>query len=144
MMFIKGFLAALVGSVAANLIALFLLRPLVVDPAMPLHALSVGPVAMLTAIGAIGATIVYAILRALLVHPNKPFIWISAAVLVLSFIPDYLIIGQTTGMFAGGSWPNAAALMFMHIVAAIIIVWSLVWLWGGRQQSAVPMAASAG
>ena len=136
MKFIKSFLVAVVGAVVANLIILFALGSFVINPAMPLHSLSVGPVAMLTIIGTIGATIVYAIMRAFLAHPQKPFIWLSVIVLIASFIPDYMIIGKTTGPFAGGTLESALVLMLMHVVAAVIIVWSLVKIWGAKTVSA--------
>jgi hypothetical protein len=132
MKFLKSFLLALIGSIVANLILLFVLKPFVINPAMPLHSLSVGPVAALTAIGTIGATIVYAILRAFMARPNKAFIWLSVIVLLISLIPDYLIIGSTTGPFAGATLPSALTLMLMHVAAALIIVWSLVKVWGAR------------
>jgi hypothetical protein len=132
MHFLKGFSTALIGAVAVNLIILFLFRPFVTNSAMPLHALSVGPVTMLTVLGVIAATIVYALMRLLLANPNVPFVWLSGIVLLISFIPDYQIIGQTTGMFAGGTISSALTLMLMHLAAAVIIVWSLVKLWGER------------
>ena len=135
MQFIKAFLVALVCSVAGNLIILFILRPFVIDPAMPLHALSVGLITPFTIAGVIGATIVYALLRYFFPQPNTIFLWISGAVLLASFIPDYQIIGVTEGMFAGGTWPTALTLALMHVVAAVIIVWSLTQLWGSRAQN---------
>lgn len=132
MRFLQAFFLALIGSIVANLAILFVLRPFVINPAMPLHALSVGPVVMLTTIGVLGATAVYALARMVIREVNIPFIWISVIVLLLSFIPDYLIIGVTTGAFAGGSVPTAATLALMHVVSAAIIVWSLITLWGPR------------
>ncbi len=133
--FLKAFLIALIGSVVANLIVLFVLGRMVINPAMPLHALSVGPVVMLTTGGVIGATIVYALMRQFLMRPQKPFVWISVFVLLVSFIPDYLIIGQATGPFAGGSVPTALVLALMHVVAAIIVVWTFVKVWGSKTGS---------
>lgn len=132
MNFIKAFLAALVGSVVINAVLLFVFRSLVINPDMPLHALSLPLVTVFTTIGAVGATIVYAIMRAFMSNLNKIFIWISAVVLVLSFIPDFLIIGQTTGPFAGGTVGTAILLMVMHVAAAAAIVYSLVKLWGAK------------
>src|SRR5580658_6785546 len=120
-----AFLLAVVGSLAANLILLFLLRPLVIDPAMPLEALGVAPVATFTVAGVVGATIVYALMRRWLVAPNRAFVALAIVVLLLSFIPDYLIIGQTTGRFAGGNGGSALVLMLMHVVTAIIVVRAL-------------------
>ena len=137
MSFVKSFLAALVGSVVANLAVLFVLRPFVINPAMPLHALSAGLIATFTAVGVVGATVVYALLRAFLARPNTPFVVISLIVLLVSFIPDYQIIGQTTGMFAGGTVSSALVLALMHVVAAVIIVLSLTKMWGSKPASAV-------
>lgn len=132
MQFLKAFVTALVTSVVANIVLLYALSSMVVDPAMPLHALSIGPVVGLTTFGVIGATVVYALMRSFMYNPNSAFIWVSAVVLVVSFVPDYLIIGQTTGPFAGGSWPSALVLMLMHVVSAVLIVWSLVKIWGPK------------
>ena len=130
--FWKAFLTALVGSVVVNLIILYVLRPFVIVPAMPLASLALLPVASLTIFGVIAATIVYAIMRAVLARPQTPFIWISVVVLILSLIPDYLIIGMTTGHFAGATFASASTLMLMHVAAAIITVWSLVKMWRAK------------
>lgn len=132
MSFLRGFLTALIGSVVLNLVLLFVLRPLVIDLAMPLHALAVMPVAMLTTIGVVGAVVVYAVMRALMTNPNKVFIMLSGIVLVLSFIPDVLIIGKTTGPFAGGTLASALVLMLMHVAAALVSVYALTRMWGPR------------
>ncbi len=135
MRFVIAFCIALTGALAANLTILGLLRPLVVDPARPLNALSAGPVSVFTTAGLIGATLVYASMRLLLRNPNGAFVVISVIILVLSLIPDYLIIGQTTGGFAGATWGSAIVLMLMHIAEAPIVVWALVKLWGRREAS---------
>ena len=140
MLFVKSFLVATVGAVIGNLIVLFIFRPFVIIPSMPLHALRVGPVVALTVIGVIGATIVYALMRKFLASPNKYFIWVSVFVLIVSFIPDYLIIGQTTGPVAGGTWPSALVLMLMHVVAAVISVWALIKIWGAKPVTASPVS----
>ncbi|HUX81148.1 MAG TPA: hypothetical protein VMV38_02415, partial [Candidatus Paceibacterota bacterium] len=58
---------------------------------------------------------------------------LSAFILIASFVPDYAIIGQTTGTGAGGTVGSALVLMLMHVVAAVAVVWSLVRLWGSKQ-----------
>jgi Family of unknown function (DUF6069)/Porin subfamily len=103
-----------------------------IDPTMPLDTLSVGPISVFTIGGVIGATVVYALMRRLLNSPDFSFVVIAIVVLVLSFIPDYLIIGQTTGRFAGANWGSALVLMLMHLVEAFIVVWALIKLWGHR------------
>lgn len=137
----KAFLVALIGSVAVNAAVVSILGPVVNNPTMPLMALTLMPVVMFTVIGTIGATIVYAIMRAMMADPKKAFIWVSAVVLIVSFIPDYLIIGKTSGPFAGGTLPEALVLMLLHVVAAVIIVWALVKLWGSKAPKAVSMPA---
>jgi hypothetical protein len=135
--FLKSFFIALIGSVAANLIVLFALRPFVINPAMPLHSLAIGPVGVLTAMGVVGATVVYALMRSLMTRPNKPFIWISIIVLIASFVPDFLIIGNTTGPFAGATISSALVLMLMHVVAAVIVIWALTTKWGEKRKMEV-------
>ncbi|HUX80785.1 MAG TPA: hypothetical protein VMV38_00445, partial [Candidatus Paceibacterota bacterium] len=66
MSFLKSFLVAIVGAVIGNLIVLFIFRPFVIQSALPLHALRVVPVTMATVFGVIGATVVYAVMRAFL------------------------------------------------------------------------------
>jgi hypothetical protein len=143
MKLIKSFLVALVGSVVANLVILFALKNLVVNPAMPLHALSVPTVTALSTVGVIGAFIVYAIMRAVMKNPNMAFIWIAVIVLLVSFVPDYMVIGMTTGPFAGGNLGSALTLALMHVVEAIIVVYSLVKIWGARMPKVAPPPAPA-
>ena len=121
-------LTAIGGSTVANLIALYLLRPFVIDQVHPLHALSMGPVATLTVVGALAAIIVYAILRRFLVHPNKTFVVISILVFLISLVPDYLILGSTNPLFAGANTASVGLLMLMHAIAAVAIVFPLVKL----------------
>jgi hypothetical protein len=145
MNFLKAFLIALVGSVAVNVIIVSFVGPMVLTPGQHLTALTLMPVVMFTVIGTIGATIVYAIIRALMAQPQKPFIWLSVVVLIASFYPDYMIIGATNGPFSGGTLPEALVLMFMHVVAAVIIVWALVKVWGAKapKVAAAPTPVSA-
>lgn len=136
MKFLKAFLAALIGSVAANVAVISVLGPLVNNPANPIMALTPSAVAIFTTAGAIGATIVYAIMRALMARPQKAFVWVSAVVLIASFIPDYMIIGQSTGPFAGTTLSGGLVLMLLHVIAAVIIVLALVKIWGSKGVSA--------
>src|SRR5665213_1891504 len=132
MAFARAFLTALIGSLAANLVLMFLLRAVVINPAMPLNALSVVPITTFTIMGVVGGIIVYGLLPRFLANPNRAFICVAIVVLIASFIPDYLIIGQTTGPFAGGSVGTALLLMLMHVVTAMIVVGSMIRLWGKR------------
>jgi protein-S-isoprenylcysteine O-methyltransferase Ste14 len=87
-------LVAIIGAVVANLVLLFSLRPLVINPAMPLPILNAAPVTIFTVGGVLATTIVYALIRQVLAQPNKPFVVFSVVVLILSFIPDCRIIGN--------------------------------------------------
>jgi hypothetical protein len=118
-------LIAIIASVIVNVIVLLILKPLVAGPIV-LHALNIGPVAALTFIGALGATIVYGILRQCMKSPNKPFLVISVVVFLLSLIPDYMLLGSSSPFAAGATPASVATLMFMHAVAAVIIVSVLV------------------
>jgi hypothetical protein len=140
MNFLKAFLLALVGSVVVNAIIVSVVGPMVMSTNQHLTALTLMPVVMFTVIGAVGATIVYAIMRATMNHPQKPFIWLSVVLLIVSFYPDYTVIGATSGPFAGGTLPEALVLMLMHVVAAVIIVWALVKVWGAKAPKAVVTA----
>jgi Family of unknown function (DUF6069) len=129
-------LIAIIVSVIANDIVLFVLKPLVSGP-VPLFALNIGSVSVLTAIGALGATIVYAILRQFMRSPNKTFIIISVIVFLLSLIPDYMLLGSTSKMAAGATIASVGTLMFMHLVAAVIIVGVLVKNTKGKMSAPV-------
>ena len=131
-------LVAMIGSVAANLVLLFCLRPLVINPAMPLPMLAAAPVTIFTIGGVLAATAVYALMRRFLAQPNRPFVALSVVVLILSFIPDCLIVGNTTRpQFAGANWGCALVLMLTHVAVAVIVVWTLTTRWGSRSHNKV-------
>ena len=115
-------LVAGVGSVLANLLLLFALRPFtgVSDTFM---TLAPGPVIMWSVLGAVGATITFALLRRFSRKPRRNFTLTALIVLVLSFIPDVLIHGATSAVFVGATWRAVLLLMLMHIVEAFIILW---------------------
>lgn len=115
-------LVATIGSVLVNLILLFMLRPLTGVPATFL-TLSPGPVIMWSVLGAVGATVTFALLRRFSRKPRRNFTLIALIVLILSFIPDVLIHGATSGMFAGATWRAVILLMTMHVAEAFIILW---------------------
>jgi len=112
-------------AIVANLILLFIGRPLTGAPAT-FMTLSVGPIVIWTVLGSIGATVTYALTRAFSKNPERLFVTIALAVLVLSFIPDLLIHGMTTGPFAGATWGAVILLMLMHVAAAVALVVTLV------------------
>lgn len=123
-------LVAIVGSVIANLIVLYVIGPMVTTPEHTLHALSVAPVTMLTVIGAVGAIIVYALMKKFLRRPEQPFILVSVVVFLVSLIPDVMLFNGP--MAASATWANVGTLMLMHAIAGVIIVWALVKYWPAK------------
>lgn len=82
---------------------------------------------LFTVVPTIGATLIFAWLAAHKPQPVKTFIWISVIFLLVSFIPDYLLPVPYKTLLAS----SVAA--FMHVVAAIVIVGTLVT--GYRRQT---------
>ncbi len=118
----KSALLAIFGSIMLNLILVSIFKPFVGTPAT-FGPLTFGPLIMFSILGAIGATVVYALLRKFTQNPNKSFTIVAAVVLVLSFIPDFLVHGLTTGPFAGATWSAVVLLLVTHIVEAGLIVY---------------------
>lgn len=113
----KSGLIGAVLSVITNMVLLFLLKPLTGVPET-FKALSPGPVIGWTVMGTVGASIVYALLRKFAKRPKGLFGLVSFVVLLASFIPDVLILGITTGPFAGATGGAVLLLMLMHVVVA--------------------------
>jgi uncharacterized membrane protein YozB (DUF420 family) len=132
MPFLKAFGVAAGGSLVVNLIIVNLLRSHVTNPAQPLEILNNSAITLFTLGGVVGATAVYAIMRRFMDAPDRAYIIVAALVLILSFIPDAMIVGETTGTFGGATWPSALLLMFLHVTTALICVWALTRLWGRR------------
>ncbi|MFC6864369.1 DUF6069 family protein [Halomicroarcula sp. GCM10025817] len=85
--------------------------------------LTVPPVAFLSAVGAVGAVVVYQGFRRYLDRPDHYFVRVAAVVLVLSFLPDVgLLVGDPAATVAG-----VVVLMVMHVVVAAASVWALVY-----------------
>lgn len=76
--------------------------------------------ALFTFIPAMGATAVLAWLAKTQTRPVAKFVWISAAVLLVSFIPDYIL------PVAGRTLAASTAAAFLHLVAGIVTVTMLV------------------
>ena len=122
-------LIALVGSIVANLVLLFIFAPLTGMVNFP--PLSASGVIIFTAAGVFGAAIVYAIVRRFSANPTRLFTRISAVVLVLSFLPDIFF----RQLAAGGENTTSSAivlLMAFHVACAVITVWALTRLTAPR------------
>lgn len=110
---------AVVLSVVANLV--LLQAVLVPELVQQFEPLNVGPVAIFSVLGAVGATIAYAVVDRLSETPDRAFVTLAAVVLVLSFIPDILVLQSDPA----ATVPAVAVLMLMHVVVAIASVTSL-------------------
>ncbi len=85
-----------------------------------LEPVFLGAPIILTAVGIIGATVVFALLKRWTKTPVRTFVWVSLVVLVLSYGAFLLPIGlPTTTIWAFGT---------MHLVAAAIAVPLLIKL----------------
>ncbi len=107
-------LASIAGVLLVRIIAVFILRP---DP-LPMSLGWIMPI-LFTAVLVTGAVLVFAIVARLMKNPIRTYQIIAFIVLVLSFLPD---VGFAQAPMPGANWPNAIALMVMHVVAWAICV----------------------
>jgi len=112
------------GALVANEVVLVLTKPL----APNLFSLTAGPVAFWTTVGAVGASLVYALVRRLSRRPERSFLIVAIIVLVVSFIPDLLLFLLPPSPIEQVTVGGVATLMGMHIVAAVIITAALLRL----------------
>ncbi len=117
---------AVVLSVLANVVLVLGVDALGIAPEF--GALTIAPVAFLSALGAGGAAIVYWLLRRYVSNPERTFVRVAAGVLLLSFVPDVALLAIDPA-----ATPLAVAvLMAMHVVVAAVSVWILVY-WRAEQ-----------
>lgn len=104
-------------AVAVNLVVVVLANSADVAPGF--QPLSVPSVAFFSAAGAVGAAVVYHLLRGRSDRPVRAFRRIAAVVLVLSFVPDLgLLVSDEAATVLG-----VVTLMIMHVTVAAIAVW---------------------
>lgn len=84
----------------------------------PFDPLSFPPVTLLTALGAIGAVVVYAAIDRRSRTPDRTFALVAVTVLVVSFIPDLALLAFDDNATVGA----VAVLMAMHVTVAAICV----------------------
>jgi hypothetical protein len=114
-------IAATLANVVLQQIAVALLNP---DPGfLPLTLL---PPILFTVVGMLGAVIVYAMIERFSRQPVQLFRRIALITLVVSFIPDILML--ITGFNPGTTVANVAVLFLMHVVAWAIAVGMLTRL----------------
>ena len=91
------------------------------------QALTILPVAFLSAFGAAGAAGTYWLLDGRVDDVDRTFTRAAATVLVLSFVPDIALLFVDPAATVVG----VVILMVMHVVVAVAAVGSLVY-WGGQ------------
>ena len=120
-------LLAILASVGANvLVRLLAAATLDLSPAS-LELLDYGGVIVLTTFGVLGAVIVFALLVRFARWPILIFKWIAVVVLLLSFVPDVLLLVASV---PGATAVSVGVLMSMHVVAWAISVGTLITLAG--------------
>lgn len=107
---------ALVAALGTNAFIVWVVRATAVVESLP--QLAYAPVSVLTAVGVIGASVVYAVLDWRFSRPVRPFAIITWVVLLVSFVPNLVALpNASTGAIA--------ILMFMHVTVAVICYVSL-------------------
>jgi hypothetical protein len=108
-------LVAVLANVVLQQLAVAVLRP---DPAfMPL---TLPPPIIFTVVGVLGAVIVYALIARFARNPNPLFRRVALVTLVVSLVPDILML--ITGFNPGTTLGNVLVLMLMHVVTWAISV----------------------
>jgi len=116
---VRGVLAAVLA-VIVNVLLVVAAGVLGIAPGF--QALSIPPVAFLSTLGVIGATVVYWLLRRYTNTPDRAFVRIAAVVLILSFLPDVALLSVDPA----ATVPGVIVLMVMHVVVAVAAVGLLV------------------
>lgn len=107
---------AVVAAVVVNVGLVSLSEVFMIAP--HLEPLSNGPVALFTALGVVGATLVYGLLARFSATPDRLFTIIAVVVSLLSLIPDVTYLPTLPGATTLG----VAFLAVMHLTAAAICV----------------------
>jgi hypothetical protein len=117
---------AVVLAVLANVVLVLGVDALGIAPSF--RALTIPPVAFLSALGAGGATVVYWLLGRYVSDADQMFVRVAAGVLLLSFVPDVALLAIDPA-----ATPLAVVvLMAMHVVVAAVSVWVLLF-WRAEQ-----------
>ena len=116
-------LKGLAGSIIATLAVRWAAVTTLDIPSEFLPLASSGPTIFFTAVGALGAAAVFAIVRRHAERPEYVFRWIAGGVLLLTFLPDlWLLSDGAAGSIPGATATAVGTLMLMHVVAASVIV----------------------
>ncbi|MFF5189090.1 DUF6069 family protein [Streptomyces sp. NPDC000345] len=106
--------AVVVASVADAVLALLALAAGAPDDFRPLKASSY---VFLTAVGVIAGAVGWAVLRKVAKAPQALVRWLVPALVVVSFVPDFLLFGD-------GGAIGVSALLLMHVAVAAVAVFT--------------------
>ena len=111
--------AALFATLGLRFLAL-----LVIDvPAEFPPLAGIAPTIFFTTVSSIAAVGVYALVRRTSDRADTVFRWIALVVLLVSFVPDFLLLSEgASEAFPGATPAGAGVLMAMHVAAAAAIV----------------------
>jgi hypothetical protein len=123
-----GLLAAVVAAIG-NIIVLLITDALFTVPAS-FPPFAIGPVTFFSVVGVVGATAVFALLGRFTQRPIRWFWIISVVVLLLSFIPNIVMLVANT--LPGTTVAGVVGLMITHVVAAAAAVGILIGVAGER------------
>jgi hypothetical protein len=107
-------LASILGVLIVRVIAVAILQP---DP-VPMSLGWASPI-IFTFVLVTGAVLVFALVARFAKNPIRTYQIIAFVFLLISFLPD---IGFARSSMPGANWPNAIALIIMHVVAWAICV----------------------
>jgi carbon starvation protein CstA len=95
-----------------------------VDPSfMPLATWQ--PTVIFTTLFLVLATIVFLIINAFAANPSRVFTIVATIALVVSIIPDFMLLINPTGMPVGTVTLGAVIiLILMHVVGYVIALWA--------------------
>lgn len=117
-----GFFAVIVASAANALVRVIALAVFAIPAEFELFPLGWDLVIVSSAIGAVGATIVYGVITSYSTRPNRTFTILAAVVLLLSFAgPVNMFLAPPPGSHA---FPVTvfATVAVMHVVGAVAII----------------------
>jgi len=121
------FISVCVASVALNAGLLAICRAIFAAPAT-FSPFFYGAVIMFTAVGVLAAWVVYLAMLWLWAKrfpardAVRDFKWVSVVALVVSFIPDIMMPFSTDADNQGATWPIVGALMLMHVIPALLVI----------------------
>lgn len=113
-------LAAVIGVLIIRFVAVSIL-PAPYAPGLAMIAIPI----VLTLVLCTGAVLVFALVGRFAKNPVRTYLIIASVFLVLSFIPDLLIVSAP---MPGAGWSYSITLMIMHVVAGLITVYMLIKL----------------